>query len=296
MPASATVTQLFPKRKQVLLESMYLNQDLPGISKQIGRPIVVTAYVTDRKGIVAKTDENHKLQVPPQLKSTSDWRLFNELMAQSDAVISGSSYLKRFKISGKRAEDILFQFEAGQEYENLGQWRVAAGFKQRQPDLIFLTHSLDFEIPAGILGGDRKVFVFTTHTMAESREAGILTDSGAVVIGAGETGVDGKSLMDYLWMNSEYHVVMMATGPSVLALLLQAFCLDFLYVTEVQREIPFKDPSEIRMILPEGRKIGELKDFTMTHRYLQENVTTEDGALVSQEFHRYDRKNISAIV
>ncbi len=209
---------------------------------------------------------------------------------------AGQLTSKRFKASGSRAEDILFQYEAGQKYEKLGQWRLEAGFRQRQPDLIFLSHSLDFEIPAGILGGDRKVFIFTTYASSESSEAGVLTNSGAVVVGAGETGVDGKSLMDYLWMNSGYHVVMMATGPSVLALLLQAYCLDFLYVTEVQREIPFEDPSEIRMILPEGKKIGELKDFTLTHRYVQDNVTTEDGSLVSQEFHRYDRKDISAIV
>ncbi len=65
MPASGEVTQLFPKRKKVPLESMYLDQDLPGISRQVGRPIVVTAYITDRKGIVANSDGNHKLQVPP---------------------------------------------------------------------------------------------------------------------------------------------------------------------------------------------------------------------------------------
>jgi hypothetical protein len=85
----------------------------------------------------------------------------------------------------------------------------------------------------------------------------------------------------------------MATGPSVLTLLLRVDCLDFLYVTEVQREIPFQDPSEIRMILPEGRRLGELDNFTLTQRYAQENVKTDDGSLVSQEFHRYDRKDIS---
>ena len=294
MTVASEVIQLFPERKQVPLEGLYLNHRLPEISSRIGRPLVLTAYVTDRNGVVANKDAADELQVPPELKNPSDWRLFQELMAQSDVVISGSAYLKRYISSGERAEDILFQFEPGKKFENLGRWRLEAGFEKRQPDLVILTHNLDFEIPPDVLASDRRVFVFTTYAMAESKKAGALTDSGAVVIGSGETGVEGERLINYLGMGGEYHVIMMATGPSVLQLLLESDCLDLLYVTEVQREIGFDDPTDIRMILPEGKKVSELEEFTLTHRFVQENVSTEDGARTAQEFHRYDRKDLFA--
>jgi hypothetical protein len=87
---------------------------------------------------------------------------------------------------------------------------------------------------------------------------------------------------------------MMATGPSVLELLLEVKRLDLFYVTEAQLEIPFDDPSTVQTILPEGKKVNELKEFSVTHQYLQENVVTEDGSLISQLFLRYDRKGVLA--
>jgi hypothetical protein len=91
-----------------------------------------------------------------------------------------------------------------------------------------------------------------------------------------------------------YRVIMMATGPSVLELLLEAKRLDLFYVTEAQREISFDDPSTVKTILPDGEKVNELKEFLITHRYIQENVFTEDGSLISQFFLRYTRKDIYA--
>ncbi len=292
MSASVQVTQLFPEKKQLPLEGLYLSQRLPEVASRIDRPLVVTAYVTDRNGVVANRGDHNNLQVPPQIKNDNDWRLVQEILAQSDVVISSSAYLKGVKASGGKAQDILFQFEPGGKFEDLGQWRLQAGLGKRHPDLVFLTHHLDFEFPPGLLGGDRKVFVFTTFAMAESKEAGAMADAGAIVIGSGETGVEGDRLIDYLGMDSSYHVIMMATGPSVLQLLLINNCLDFMYITEVQRELSLDDPSAIRTILPEGKRVDELERFTLTHRYLQENVTTSDGARTSQEFHRYDRKDL----
>jgi riboflavin biosynthesis pyrimidine reductase len=292
MPASAEVTQLFPERKQVPLEGLYLQQALRLLPGQIGHPLVLTAYITDRNGIVANSNENGQLQVPPEIKNPPDWHLFQELVAQSDLIISGSAYLKRVQASGSGAQDVLSEFEPGQKFEHLGRWRLDHGLKARQPDLAFLTHKLDFQFPPGVLGTDRRVFIFTSFFMADSKEAGALTDAGAVVVGCGETGVDGSRMMDYLEMDSGYHVIMNVTGPSVLALLLEARQLDLLYITEVQREIPFEDPSSVRTILPEGKRVDELEDFNLTYRYAQENITAEDGSPISQEFHRYDRTGL----
>ena len=255
---------------------------------------MITDFLTDRNGIIAKADEHHHFQVPVELKNASDWRLSQELMAQADIIISGGSYIKRVSVPGNHAEDILYQFEPGGEFEKLGKWRLEAGYKKRSPDLAIVTRSLDFKIPEEVLRMDRRIVVFTIYGIANSAKAKVLATSGAVVIGAGDEGIDGNRLIDTLSNGMGYRVIMMASGPSVLELLLEAKRLDLFYVTEAQREISFDDSSTVKTILPNGEKVNKLKEFLIAHRYIQENVFTEDGSRISQFFIRYDKKDIYA--
>jgi riboflavin biosynthesis pyrimidine reductase len=294
LPDSEKVTQVLPEGKQLPLEGLYLGQRLAPMSAKIGRSLVITDFLTDRNGVIAKADEYQHFQVPIELKNASDWRLSQELMAQADIIISGGSYIKRVSVLGNHAEDILYQFEPGGEFEKLGKWRLDAGYNKRSPDLAIVTRSLDFKIPEEVLRMDRRIVIFTTYGIANSIKARALTTSGAVVIGTGDEGIDGNRLIDTLSNGMGYRVIMMATGPSVLELLLEAKRLDLFYVTEAQREISFDDPSTVRTILPNGEKVNELKEFLITHRYIQENVFTEDGSLISQFFIRYDRNDIFA--
>jgi riboflavin biosynthesis pyrimidine reductase len=292
-PDSDKVTQVFPEREQRLLEGLYLDQRLAGISVRVGRTLVITNFLTDRNGVVAKADKHHLFHVPSETRNASDWRLSQELMAQADVIISGGAYLKHVSVSGSHAQDILYQFEPGREFEKLGEWRLRAGYKKRSPDLAVVTRSLDFKIPEEMLRSGRRIVVFTTGAVAHSDEAKALTTPGTVVIGSGEAGVDGNRMIDYLIDEMGCRVIMMASGPSVLQLLLKAKRLDLFYVTEAQREIAFDDSSTVKTLLPRGESVNELKEFSMAHEYLQENVVTEDGSLISQLFLRYDRKSSS---
>ncbi len=173
-------------------------------------------------------------------------------MAQADLAISSSAYLKGVAASGRPSQDILFQFEPGSGYEELGDWRLSAGFKNRSPDLAFLSRHLDFKFPVGLLGSGRRIFIFTTDALANSDTAAAFRAAGVEVVGSGETGVDGDRLIEYLQAGLGYHVIMLATGPSVLDLLLGSNHLDLLYISEAQLEIPFEDPATVRTILPAG--------------------------------------------
>jgi riboflavin biosynthesis pyrimidine reductase len=292
LPDSEKVTQIFPKKRQMRLEGLYLDQRLAELSVMIGRPLVLTDFLTDRQGIIAKADEQHHFQVPPEIKNTSDWRLAQELMAQADVIISGAAYVKRVSALGSRAQNILSQFEPGRGFEKLGEWRLRAGYQRRSPDLAVVTRSLDFEFPKEVTSSGRKILIFTTTAMANSDKAKAWNNLGMVVIGSGELGVDGNGLIDTLSNETGYRVIMMATGPRVLELLLAAKRLDLFYVTEAQRDIQFEAASTVKTILPEGQKVNQLKEFSVGYQYLQENVVTEDGSRISQFFLRYDRKGI----
>ncbi len=284
------INQVFPVKKKMPLEGLYLDQRLMDLATEISRSVVLTDYLTDKNGVVAKAGKDGQFQIPAELKNSSDWGLYQELMAQADVTISGGAYYKRLKTTG--AQDILYQFEPGNAFEKLGEWRLRAGYKKRSPDLAIVSRHLDFELPKELLKSNRRIVIFTTDPMANSDKAKALQDTNTMIVGSGEAGVDGGRLIATLADELGYRVIMMVSGPHVLDLLLAAKRLDLLYVTQAQVEIPFDDPATVQTILLGGKKISELKEFRLAHQFMQENVVTEAGSRISQSFLRYDRNDL----
>jgi riboflavin biosynthesis pyrimidine reductase len=283
------LNQVFPVQREVPLEGLYLDQRLMERAAQLGRSLVLTDYLTDKNGVIAKATQKGHFEIPKALKNSSDWGRYQELMAQADVIISGGSYFKRLATS----QDILYQFEPGNAYEELGGWRLDAGYKKRSPDVAIVTRELDFEIPEKLIESGRRIVIFTTDSIATSDKARSLTRGNTVIIGSGEEQVEGDQMIATLSNDMGYRVIMMVSGPRILDLLLKAERMDLIYVTEAQVEIPFEDPATVQTILLEGKKVSDRKDFALAHRFDQENVATEDASRISQSFLRYDRKGRS---
>jgi riboflavin biosynthesis pyrimidine reductase len=283
------IDQVFPVKRQVPLEGLYLDQRLLDRAAQIRRSLVLTDFLTDKNGVIAKATKDGRFEIPAALKNASDWGRYQELLAQADVLISGGSYFKRLATS----QDILYQFEPGNAFENLGQWRLNAGYKKRSPDVAIVTRDLDFEIPEQLRQSDRRIVIFTTDSMAKSNKARSLSNVNTAIIGSGEEHVEGGQLIDTLSNDMGYRVIMMVTGPRILDLLLKAERMDLIYVTQAQVEIPFEDPSTVQTILLGGKKVSDLKEFHLAHQFIQEDVVTEDGSRISQYFLRYDRQDLT---
>jgi riboflavin biosynthesis pyrimidine reductase len=282
------INQVFPVKKQVPLEGLYLDQRLRDLATEIGRSVVLTDYLTDKNGVVAKAGNDGRFQIPAELKNSSDWGLYQELMAQADVIISGGSYFKRLETS----QDILYQFEPGNAFEKLGEWRLNTGYKKRSPDVAIVSRHLDFELPGKLLRSDRSIVIFTTDSMTNSEEAKALKDANTTIVDSGEAGVEGGRMIAALAKEMGYRVIMMVSGPHVLDLLLRAGRLDLLYVTQAQVEIPFDDSATVQTMLLGGKKISELNEFHLAHQFLQENVMTEARTGISQLFLRYEKKDL----
>jgi riboflavin biosynthesis pyrimidine reductase len=283
------LNQVFPVERQVPLEGLYLDQRLMERAADLGRSLVLTDYLTDKNGVIAKATQEGHFEIPKALKNSSDWGRYQELMAQTDVIISGGSYFKRLATS----QDILYQFEPGNAFAKLGGWRLNTGFKKRSPDVAIVTRELDFEIPEKLIQSGRRIVIFTTDTIAKSDKAESLGNGNTVIIGSGEAEVEGGRMIDTLANELGYRVIMMVSGPHILDLLLKADRMDLIYVTQAQVIIPFEDPSTVQTILLGGKKVSDLKDFNLAHQFIQENVVTEDASRISQSFLRYDKKDLS---
>ncbi len=147
---------------------------------------MLTDFLTDKNGVVAKADRGVHFQIPAELKDSSDWGRYQELMAQADVTISGGDYFKRLATNG--AQDILYQFESRNAFEKLGQWRLSAGYKKRSLDLAIVSHHLDFELPEKLIKSGRRIIIFTTDSMATSKKAKALHNTNIIIVGGGEAG------------------------------------------------------------------------------------------------------------
>lgn len=283
------IDQLFPVKKTVPLEGLYLGEHLRDLAAKIGGSAVLTDYLTDQNGVLARATPDGHFEIPREMRNSSDWARYQELMAQADVIISSGSYFRRLATQG--AQEILFQFEAGHEFQHLGQWRLEAGL-QRSPDVAIVSRGLDFEIPEELLKSGRRIIVFTTDSIANSQQAKAFDTTEIQILGSGEAGVDGGKMIDTLAREMGYAVIMMVSGPGVLDLLLSARCLHHVYITEAHIEIPFDDPAAVQTILPGGMKIDQHPDFHLAHQYIQEGVVAEDGSVISQSFLRYDRNDL----
>ncbi len=295
-----TIRQIEPEEQRVSLEGMYLSHGLQKLAKSLGRPFVIANYVTDLNDVIAIEGARGS---PEELKNPADWRLFQELTAQADVLITGASYMNEFVEKGESVQNVLTQFDKGSPFEDLGIWREKHGLK-RNPDLVIVSRSLSFSLPETIFEGGRRAFIFTTYRMGDSEKAKELERAGATVIGAGNEGVKGAVMIERL-DHEGYKVIKMITGSRVLKILMDAQfrsqegellrkgALDRLYITRVDRKITEDWSSAITVL--EGKKVDDLTSegggFRLIQRYSHYKFT---GIETSQEFLVYERRDLAS--
>jgi len=77
------------------LEGLYLSHDLRQHYLKSGRAFVYANFVTSIDGRIAVPRSNgNGLVVPKNIANKRDWRLFQELAAQADIIISSGRYLR----------------------------------------------------------------------------------------------------------------------------------------------------------------------------------------------------------
>jgi riboflavin biosynthesis pyrimidine reductase len=166
--------------------------------------------------------------VPKNTANERDWRLYQELAAQADLIISSGRYLRDW--ADGRAQEILRVDDP--EYADLKAWRLDQGLPP-QPDIAVVSGSLRFPIPDVLTAAGRKVVVFTTANPDPERVKEIEAEAGQVIV-AGESSVAGDQMVRQM-SDLGYQTVYSGAGPKILHLLLAGGVLDRLYLTHASR-------------------------------------------------------------
>jgi riboflavin biosynthesis pyrimidine reductase len=224
--------QVYPlPSKELELEGTFLTHDVRGIARRSGRAFVYSNFVVSIDGRIAVPHPGGEgLTVPKSTANERDWRLFQELAAQADIIISSGRYLRDW--AAGRAQEILQVDDP--RFADLRAWRESRGLAPH-PDIAIISASLRFPIPDILTAGGRAVVVFTTASPDPDRVEEIEASAGRVIV-AGEDGVNGATLVQRL-TELGYQTVYSSAGPKVLHLLLAAGVLDRLYLTHANRLI-----------------------------------------------------------
>lgn len=270
------LTQLLPQPSRELpLRGAYLAHELDNQPRRAGLPFVYSNFVVSLDGRIAIPHPSGRGQmVPTDIANDRDWRLYQELAAQADLILSTGRYLRDW--ADGRAQEILQVDDP--RFADLRDWRRQHGMHPH-PDIAIISGSLDFPIPQVLTAEGRKAIVVTMGDPDPDRVKEIEAQAGTVIV-AGEDRISGRSMLAQM-ADLGYRCVYSGAGPRVLHLLLRERLLDRIYLTHANRVLGGTPYSTI----VEGDLFEPAVDFRLNTVYLD----TEALGGLGQLFVSYDR-------
>ncbi|MDX8388942.1 MAG: dihydrofolate reductase family protein [Mariprofundaceae bacterium] len=211
------------------LQGLYLRLSLrQQLAKSTQDDILIYSnYITSLDGRISHLNAGD-FQVPTSIANTRDWRLFQELAAQSDVILVSGRYIRQLADGKAQAPPPL---SSATEHDDLHQWRDDHGLPA-QPAIAVVSRSLDF--PDSVLKQlliEREVRVYTCGHAPKSRIEALQSNGIPVLCMTNRSTVDGKKLRANL-IEAGHRMVYMAAGPQLHQTLLVAGVLDRLFLTQ----------------------------------------------------------------
>lgn len=221
-----SVQCLFPPSSDTRpLQGLYLDCCL---HKQaaMGDVLIYSNYIASLDGRISlRDDKTGEFSVPESIANQRDWRLYQELAAQADVMITSARYFRQ--LDKGCAQDLL-PVGQGSDYADLGVWRAEQGLKL-QPDVVVVSASLDIPLKALESLKDRRVWVLTVDS-ADSKRCQQFEMIGVTVVKVSENQVRGAALKAFL-IEHGYRSAYMIAGPAIHHTLLASGVLNRLFLT-----------------------------------------------------------------
>lgn len=241
------------------LAGTYLAPGLPdGLADE---PIVYTNFISSLDGRISEVDpKSGRRRVPEAIANERDWRLYLELAAQADVLLTTSRHL-RAVADGRHGG--LPDF-AG--HPDLAGWRRARGMPP-QPALAAVSEGLDIPVEALQRRYSGTVAVLAASS-APASKVERLEAQGATVLPAG-TGpaLDGRAISRALAARGWSRIYSIA-GPRVAHALLAGGVLDRLYLTFATLVLGGREFDTLTL----GNGLAPPARFTPTELYLDRSA------------------------
>lgn len=219
--------RLYPKPfQEVTLNGLYLEHALHRLGS-IERPFVYANFLSSLDGRIAVEDmDGGNAHIPEHITTKSDIRLFLELQAQADCLITHGGYMRA--LSEGRLGNIL-QVGTQPESQGLAEWRADQGLPS-QPAVVIASASLEFPLHPSLKASGQAVYIATGRG-ADSRRLRDWQAQGCRILFAGEsTAVEGEPLVRELGLQG-FRSIYLVAGPRMLDTMVRDRQLSRLYHT-----------------------------------------------------------------
>ncbi|MBI5040557.1 MAG: dihydrofolate reductase family protein [Gammaproteobacteria bacterium] len=229
--------QLYPPPTIGLpLARLYLDHPLHRLVDD-ATPLVYSNFITSLDGRIALPRPGQASHgVPAAIGNARDWRLYQELAAQSDLLITSARYFRQFATG--EAQDTL-PVGNDERFADLRTWRLDQGLSA-QPDIAVFSASLDIPHAALNIYRARRVHVLTGTDADPARMAALRAQGVEVHAAGGGTNAEGGPAIRVL-QNLGYRRIYVIAGPSVFYTLVRAGVLQRLYLTLAHRILGGED-------------------------------------------------------
>jgi riboflavin biosynthesis pyrimidine reductase len=256
---AAQILELYPHTGTTRpLDGTYLAHDLQALGTP-EQPFVYANFVSSLDGriavVEADTGESYVLE---DLTSSHDWRLFQELQAQADCMVTHGGYLRA--LAARKFGDIL-QVGLAKQALDIGRWRRAHGLT-RQPAIAIVSRTLDFPIPPSLEQHEQPVHIITGPDAPADRVAFWRDHRCEVVLAGSGASVEGASMVRTLGARGYSRLYLLA-GPQMLETVLRDGSLSRLYLTVTHQVIG----GELFHTLTAGPRLGRAGRLQMHSLY-----------------------------
>ena len=225
---SEEILELYPDSgRKHALKGLYLKQLLPARVPD-KTPYIYSNYIASLDGRIALPGPGRNShQVPPAIGNSRDWRLFQELAAHADLLITSARYFRQLEQQEAQAE---LPVGSGAEFDDLHEWRKQQGLTPH-PDIAVFSVSLDIPESALMQYADRKILLVTGAAVDREKLERLNSLEHVQTLTCGEGRHVDASLLRTRLAELGYRRVYAIAGPSVLHTLAKGNALDRLYQT-----------------------------------------------------------------
>ena len=224
------ITRIFPQPATTRsLRGLYLTHDLRG-QGDLGKPLVYTNFITSLDGRISERGPGGHRRVPAAIANPHDWRLYLELMAQADVVLTTARHLRGVAAGREEMPGL-----AGDETADLVSWRRARGLAPT-PAIAVVSAALDLPVARLLLKHPGPLLLLTNGAVEGSRVAALEAEGAEVLaVGAGRYPTAREILAGL--SSRGYRCIYSIAGPRVFHTLVAGGALDRLYLTIAQTVI-----------------------------------------------------------
>lgn len=226
---STDLIRMYPDPgESVPLAGLYLHSALRE-SASAG-PVVYTNFIASIDGRIALTKADGRHQVPKATANSRDWRLFQELAALADVIITSGHHIRDIA-QGKSQAGLPVSVEPA--YQDLLAFRRERGLSP-QPAIAIVSASLELSTASLPAPTAREVIIITgARSDAQRQRALSVAGYRVMPVGEGER-VDGAEMIAAL-AELNYQMMYSIGGPQLCHTLLAGGQLHRLFLTSAHR-------------------------------------------------------------